>query len=126
MPSIRASEFSVLSFSHVQLRFVPGSNPDKDGKQAWGHITCDGSVANSEALWAARNLKYYPVAIATALKKEEKLKGGRDFQVVCLDGVSRTLVDLSDWDLLNLPVETVPQLAVNLSDTCNLPLSTVG
>ena len=66
------------------------------------------------------------VQVEKALKKEEKLKGGRDFQVVCLDGVSRTLVDLSDWDLLNLPVETVPQLAVNLSDICNLPLSTVG
>src|SRR5262249_28296721 len=25
----------------------------------WGHITCDGSVANLEAMWAARNLKLY-------------------------------------------------------------------
>ncbi|KAM3425840.1 hypothetical protein NHJ13734_009884 [Beauveria thailandica] len=25
----------------------------------WGHITCDGSVANLEAIWATRNLKFY-------------------------------------------------------------------
>lgn len=26
--------------------------------EPWGHITCDGSVANAEALWAARNLRF--------------------------------------------------------------------
>jgi glutamate/tyrosine decarboxylase-like PLP-dependent enzyme len=31
----------------------------------WGHVTCDGSVANLEAMWAARNLKYYPLSERT-------------------------------------------------------------
>ena len=34
----------------------------------WGHITCDGTVANIEASWAARNLKYYPLSLQLALK----------------------------------------------------------
>jgi len=34
--------------------------PGKAGISPWGHITCDGSVANIEAMWAARNLKFYP------------------------------------------------------------------
>jgi glutamate/tyrosine decarboxylase-like PLP-dependent enzyme len=29
---------------------------------AWGHITADGSIANFEALWIARNQTYFPLA----------------------------------------------------------------
>ncbi|TAG60813.1 MAG: decarboxylase, partial [Oscillatoriales cyanobacterium] len=33
----------------------------------WGHITCGGTVANIEALWSARNLKFYPIALQQAV-----------------------------------------------------------
>ena len=29
-------------------------------KNGWGHITADGSIANLEGLWYARNLKNIP------------------------------------------------------------------
>ena len=41
--------------------------------QAWGHITCGGTVANIEAVWAARNLKFYPLAVKRALASEPAL-----------------------------------------------------
>ena len=34
----------------------------------WGHITCDGTVANIESMWAARNLKFQAIAFREALK----------------------------------------------------------
>ncbi len=34
-----------------------------DPQQAWGHITSGGTTANYEALWVARNLKDFPLAV---------------------------------------------------------------
>jgi glutamate/tyrosine decarboxylase-like PLP-dependent enzyme len=36
----------------------------------WAHITSGGTVANIEALWVARIIKYYPLAIQDVAKKE--------------------------------------------------------
>ncbi|MCK9235116.1 MAG: pyridoxal-dependent decarboxylase [Acholeplasmataceae bacterium] len=36
------------------------------GKNAWGHLCSGGTVANIEALWVARNLKYYPLSVKLA------------------------------------------------------------
>ena len=49
----------------VQLCKMLGYNTEvkSKGPKGWGHITCGGTVANLEALWAARNLKFYPIAI---------------------------------------------------------------
>ncbi|MDQ6904041.1 MAG: pyridoxal-dependent decarboxylase [Bacteroidota bacterium] len=77
----------------------------------WGHITCDGSVANLEGLWMARNLKFYPVsvraAISDAVANKSFLDKAKDFQVTLLDGSKSTLISLDDWTILNLPVEEV-------------------
>ena len=32
----------------------------------WAHLTGCGSVANLEAMWAARNLKFHPIAVQAA------------------------------------------------------------
>ncbi|MDQ6764102.1 MAG: pyridoxal-dependent decarboxylase [Bacteroidota bacterium] len=77
----------------------------------WGHITCDGSVANLEGLWMARNLKFYPVsvkaAISDAVANKSFLDKAKDFQVTVLDGSKNTLISLDDWTILNLPIEEV-------------------
>ncbi|MGB5558279.1 MAG: pyridoxal-dependent decarboxylase, partial [Paracoccaceae bacterium] len=73
--------------------------------EPWGHITCDGSVANIEAMWAARNLKYQAVALARAIRVEPGLSAARDFAVPKPDGTWTRLLDLSVWELLNLCVE---------------------
>lgn len=53
-----------------------------DPATAWGHITADGTIANDEALWLARNLQSLPLALRE---------------------VAPTLVEgLSTWELLNL------------------------
>ncbi|MBU7013091.1 MAG: tyrosine decarboxylase, partial [Theionarchaea archaeon] len=64
-------------------------------KKAWGHITADGTIANYEALWVARNLKSIPLAIKNTKEVSELVK------------------DLNEWQLLNLP----PQTILNLVET---------
>lgn len=49
--------------------------------QSMGHLVAGGSIANIEAIWVARNLKYYPVGLQEALLKDEKLRGAREYEV---------------------------------------------
>jgi tyrosine decarboxylase len=56
-----------------------------DPKTSWGHITTDGSIANYEGLWMARNLKSFPLAVKRV--KPSLVKG------------------MNDWQLLNMPVK---------------------
>ena len=73
----------------------------------WGHITCDGTVANIESLWSARNLKFYPLALHEALKNEIALKPAAAIEVALPDGTSGTFLRLSTWQLLNLRADDV-------------------
>lgn len=86
----------------------------------WGHITCDGSVANLEALWMARNLKYYAVSVRAALQNAPVLQPARNFQVTLLNGTQATLTTLDDWTTMNLPIDEVLSLADNISKQYNI------
>ncbi|SFA51839.1 Pyridoxal-dependent decarboxylase conserved domain-containing protein [Paracoccus halophilus] len=83
---------------------------DHPERQPWGHITCDGSVANAEAIWAARNLKYLPLAIAAALREVPQLAAARDLSVPHAQGRQK-LLELDPWQLMNLPVQAVIDLS---------------
>jgi tyrosine decarboxylase len=62
-----------------------------DPALAWGHVTADGTIANYEGLWLARNLKSFPLAVK---ETSPRLVRGKD-----------------EWELLNLaPSETLDLL----------------
>ena len=48
-----------------------------------GHLTAGGSVANIEAVWAGRNVKYFPLGLQEALFKEDRLFGAKGYKVSC-------------------------------------------
>lgn len=93
-------------------RMLGYSVPERDNAhpRPWGHITCGGSVANIEALWSARNLTYYPIAVAEAVRRERRLKSAGDIEVTRPDGSRAHLLDLDAWALLNLTVDEVLDL----------------
>ena len=62
----------------------------------WGHICADGSIANLEALWYARNVKSLPLAMKEV---KPELVAGK-----------------SDWELLNMPIEKIIDLMSSLSE----------
>lgn len=77
----------------------------------WAHITCDGSVANGESMWAARNLKYMPITLAEAIRNEPDLAAAKDVEVMLADGDSKKLLDLECWELLNVGIDDVIALS---------------
>ena len=65
-----------------------------DTDRAWGHITTDGTVANYESLWLARNLKSFPLALKEA--SPALVKGLDDWALLNLStGAALDLVDRS-------------------------------
>ena len=46
-----------------------GKDPEKP--HSWGHLTCGGTIANSEAMWAARNCRFLPLTLRLYVKSLE-------------------------------------------------------
>lgn len=66
----------------------------------WSHLTSGGTVANFEALWAARSVKYLPVTLHWAAK-EARL----DLSVRLANGSTAAISELGVWELLNVMPE---------------------
>ena len=69
-------------------------------EQSWGHVTADGTVANYEALWIARNLQSVPRAVAAV---EPEL-----------------VADLDEWELANVPPERTLDLLDRVEEADSL------
>jgi glutamate/tyrosine decarboxylase-like PLP-dependent enzyme len=74
---------------------------------SWGHITTDGTVANLESMWAARNAKFKSVGIQYALKTDKRLSKALDMKVKIITGESKLLSELHPWELLNMDQDEV-------------------
>jgi glutamate/tyrosine decarboxylase-like PLP-dependent enzyme len=104
--------------------------PDADATDSgairpWGHITCDGSVANSESIWASRNTKYLAVALARAIEEDSALAAARQATVRLLSGERARLLELSPWQLLNLPIDEVLGLSPRIARTSGIAAATI-
>ncbi len=77
----------------AQLAAMIGYDP----ATSWGHLTSGGTIANFEALWIARGVRYLPVALALAAREL-----GVALPVTTLAGESADMRELPLWSLLNL------------------------
>jgi glutamate/tyrosine decarboxylase-like PLP-dependent enzyme len=85
------------------------------------HLTSDGSLANIEAMWTARNLKLYPIGVAEAVRRH--FPAAESIDVRWRDDTVR-LGDMTAWQLLNLR----PEEALSLPDrimACGYPESSL-
>jgi len=64
--------------------------------ESWGHICADGSIANLEGLWYARNIKSLPLAIKEVAPE--------------------AVAGKSEWELLNMSTEEIMELTEKLAD----------
>ncbi len=96
---------------------------------AWAHLTADGSVANIESLWAAREIKFLPFAIATALTQDPALRDilaeahvePRDITVRRCDGQVISLVEADAWSLFNIRRDDILALPAQLAGRTGRP-----
>lgn len=117
----------MLGYSVNPIGKKPGEFDLPQGQvTGWGHITCDGSVANLEGLWMARNLKFYAASVKQAILNETIFQNAKGFQVTLLNGTTATLINLDSWTLLNLPIDEVLAIPNNLSSQYNIPIADVS
>jgi len=103
------------------LEMVGFLRHDTTGSPAgWGHFTSGGHVANMEALWVFRNMKYFPLALRGCADPNV------DISVQLPSGATRSLfgggatdnrVNAPDddiWELLNLPFAEILSLRAQL------------
>src|SRR5690606_33997430 len=87
----------------AQLAGMIGYSPEAH----WGHLSSGGTVANFEAIWVARNVKYLPVAIRWAAEEAD-----HELRIELADGTASEIAKLDLWELLNL----TPTAALDLVD----------
>jgi glutamate/tyrosine decarboxylase-like PLP-dependent enzyme len=90
--------------------------PGQKGTPSWGHITSGGTVANIEALWAFRNLKFTGIAVRAALREVPALAPARGIEVPLWSGQRARLIDLDPWTLINLDIDVVAGLPAALAE----------
>lgn len=76
-----------------------------DSAESWGHLTAGGTIANFEALWIARSIFYFPVAVALAAADLNV-----DLNVEVPEGARIPLRSLDLFQLLNLTSEATLNL----------------
>ncbi|KAJ4485314.1 pyridoxal phosphate-dependent transferase [Lentinula aciculospora] len=81
----------------------------------WGHITADGSIANLESMWAARNLKFYPLSLRLAMMNQLSFIADT-FHVDTCTRESKLLKDFTSWELLNILPSNVLDIPTRLNE----------
>ncbi|KAI3231206.1 hypothetical protein DTO012A9_8158 [Penicillium roqueforti] len=110
--TVEASPFTTVIELRAgkQLCDMFGYNTDSKKLEmplSWGHITCDGTVANLESIWVARNLKFYPLTLYQAMKEGSLGFIADSFYVTTCVGEEKLFRDLGNWELLNLRSEVI-------------------
>jgi len=97
---------------------------------SWGHLPNGGTVANLEAMWAARSVKFNGLTMQRMMKEnftDGSLKEVYDtFEFVNLQGEKRKLKNASAWELLNLPVDEGIDLFDNIVEAINVKEAQMG
>ncbi len=108
MPSLLAYNFAMLwNGNNVAYESSPATSQMEEEvghefahlmsyKNGWGHIVADGSLANLEGLWYARNIKSLPLAMKEVTPE---LVSGK-----------------SEWELLNMSTKEIMDLLESVPD----------
>ena len=84
-----------------------------DNGKAWGYLALDGTIANDEALWIARELKAFPIAVKRAMGSL-MVKGDAA-------NVLGKAAALEERELLNLPVEETIRMVEYAAKANHMP-----
>lgn len=92
--------------------------------EPWAHLTADGSLANIEATWATRELKFLPFAVRALLNSSDQaaavLQRARPIELTLCDGSSKPVREADNWQLFNTPADETLALPAQIADLCGL------
>ena len=81
-----------------------GFNVDPSAEPcAWGHLTSGGTVANYEALWNFRAVKFYGIALRDGVGKADVATGP-------VGPLEKELAEYGTWELLNMTISQMIEL----------------
>ena len=95
-----------------------------DPEKSMGHLVTGGSIANIEAMWVARNLKYFPLGLQEAVKENPKLAPAQDYPLTLPTG-KVSLAKATQWQLLNLDVDVIISLPEGVASMAGVEQSDV-
>ncbi len=99
---------------------APGGPHETRSEFGWAHVTSGGTIANIEALWAARNAAYFPLAVRS-VACELRLP----FEITLPDRSVCNLMDLDDRQCLGLTpgeiMQLLPRLVSAIQQHLNVP-----
>ena len=81
---------------------------------SWGHLCSGGTVANLEALWMARNVRLYPLAVRLLGHTHTDFAHMARMEVTTAEGTPAELEDLSTFALSNLPISEITDLHLRI------------
>jgi len=84
---------------------------------SWGHLCSGGTVANLEALWIARNVRLYPLAVRLVAEETDPFASFADLEVTTARGERVPLRTLSTWRLSNLPIDEITNLHLRIKSS---------
>ena len=81
---------------------------------SWGHLCSGGTVANLEALWMARNVRLYPLAVRLVGETHTDFAHMARLEVHTAQGPTAALDTLSTFALSNLPIHAITDLHLRI------------
>lgn len=71
-----------------------------------------------EAVWATREMKFFPFAAREALRKEPALVKARNIEVPIVDGSHPKLLEATSWQLFNIRQDDILTLPQRIWELC--------